>query len=308
MEKAIYLLFILISVSFITLVSSNSSLKLNCESLKDKSSWEKIGVSLPNYDIQELSEKTKQNPIWVHFGIGNIFRIFIGGIADQLISEKYLDKGITCIETFDYEVVDKIYKPFDNLALAVTLYEDGKQEKKIIGSLTEAIKAPQENERLKQIFTNPGLQLISFTITEKGYVLHDSEGNYFPFVKSDIENGPGKSIGVMGIVTSMLYERYKAGKYPLALLSMDNVSQNGKKLQDWYRSHVSNEGWFEECVVRLYCRGTERLLVFLSAVHRTGLSDSIRWWQGAELLRTHRQLSGDTEKEWTATHRNWCEE
>ena len=232
MEKAIYLLFILISVSFITLVSSNSSLKLNYESLKDKSNWEKIGVSLPNYDIKELSEKTKQNPIWVHFGIGNIFRIFIGGIADQLISEKYLDKGITCIETFDYEVVDKIYKPFDNLALAVTLYEDGKQEKKIIGSLTEAIKAPQENERLKQIFTNPGLQLISFTITEKGYVLHDSEGSYFPFVKSDIENGPGKSIGVMGIVTSMLYERYKAGKYPLALLSMDNVSQNGKKLQD----------------------------------------------------------------------------
>ena len=76
------------------------------------------------------------------------------------------------------------------------------------------------------------MQLISFTITEKGYVLHDSEGSYFPFVKSDIENGPGKSIGVMGIVTSMLYERYKAGKYPLALLSMDNVSQNGKKLQD----------------------------------------------------------------------------
>ena len=232
MEKAIYLLFILISVSYITLVSSNSSLKLNYESLKDKSSWEKIGVSLPNYDIQELSQKTKQNPIWAHFGIGNIFRIFIGGIADQLISQKYLDKGITCIETFDYEVVDKIYKPFDNLALAVTLYEDGKQEKKIIGSLTEAIKAPQENERLKQILTNPGLQLISFTITEKGYVLHDSEGNYFAFVKSDIENGPGKSIGVMGIVTSMLYERYKAGKYPLALLSMDNVSQNGKKLQD----------------------------------------------------------------------------
>ena len=59
MEKAIYLLFILISVSFITLVSSNSSLKLNYESLKDKSSWEKIGVSLPNYDIQELSQKTK---------------------------------------------------------------------------------------------------------------------------------------------------------------------------------------------------------------------------------------------------------
>ena len=232
MQKIPFLYIILISLSFIPFESSNSTLKLNYKSLEDKKSWEKAGVLLPNYDVQKLAEKTRKSPIWMHFGIGNIFRFFIGGIADKLISENILDKGITCIEAFDYDVVDKIYKPFDNLALAVTLFEDGKQEKKIIGSLTEAIKAPQEIERLTEIFINPGLQLISFTITEKGYALHDSEGNYFSFVKSDIENGPKKSTGVMGILTSMLYERYKAGKFPLALLSMDNVSQNGKKLRD----------------------------------------------------------------------------
>ena len=226
------ILFLILSLVSLTFISSNSPLKLNYESLKNKDNWEKVGVSLPNYDPKLLSEKTKKSPIWAHFGIGNIFRIFIGGIADKLISENHMDKGITCVETFDYDVVDKIYKPYDNLALAVTLYEDGKQEKKIIGSLTETIKAPQENERLKEIFKNPKLQLISFTITEKGYVLHDSEGNYFTFVKADIENGPGKSKGAMGIIASMLLERYNAGKYPLALLSMDNVSQNGKKLRD----------------------------------------------------------------------------
>ena len=226
------ILFLILSLVKLTFISSNSPLKLNYESLKNKDNWEKVGVSLPNYDPKLLSEKTKKSPIWVHFGIGNIFRIFIGGIADKLISENHMDKGITCVETFDYDVVDKIYKPYDNLALAVTLYEDGKQEKKILGSLTEAIKAPQENDRLKEIFKNPKLQLISFTITEKGYVLHDSEGNYFTFVKADIENGPGKSKGAMGIIASMLLERYNAGKYPLALLSMDNVSQNGKKLRD----------------------------------------------------------------------------
>ena len=232
MNKIHFLIFILISLSFIPFESSTSTLKLNYNSLADKESWKKTGISLPNYDVQKLADKTKKNPIWAHFGIGNIFRIFIGGIADKLISENYLDKGITCIETFDYDVVDKIYKPFDNLALAVTLYEDGKQEKKILGSLTEAIKAPLEYERLKEIIINPNLQLISFTITEKGYALHDSEGKYFNFVKSDIENGPGKSTSAMGIVASILFERYKAGKFPLSLLSMDNVSQNGKKLRD----------------------------------------------------------------------------
>ena len=219
-------------VSFLVNKEPNSKIQLNYRGLRNKNDWEKIGVQLPNYDVEKLVEKTKKNPIWVHFGIGNIFRFFIGGIADNLISNNILDKGITCVETFDYEVVDKIYKPFDNLALAVTLHEDGKQDKKIIGSLTEAIKVPGEIERLKEIFKNPSLQLISFTITEKGYALHDSTGNFFSFVKSDIENGPGNPIGAMAIVTSMLLERYKNGKLPLALVSMDNVSQNGKKLRN----------------------------------------------------------------------------
>ena len=34
------------------------------------------------------------------------------------------------------------------------------------------------------------------------------------------------------MLTAMLYERYKAGGYPLALVSMDNCSQNGAKLRE----------------------------------------------------------------------------
>jgi len=230
--------------SFLITIEASTTLKLNYKGLEDKKSWEKVGVSLPNYDVKNLAEKTKKNPIWVHFGIGNIFRLFIGGIADKMISENILDRGITCVETFDYDVVDKIYKPFDNLALAVILHEDGKQDKKIVGSLTEAIKAPEEISRLKEIFKNPGLQLISFTITEKGYALRDSSGNYLNYVKSDIENGPEKPVGAMAIVTAMLLERFKAGKLPLAVVSMDNVSGNGKKLRDSVLEMA--EKWFEK--------------------------------------------------------------
>ncbi|MDO5702763.1 MAG: mannitol dehydrogenase family protein, partial [Lachnospiraceae bacterium] len=38
--------------------------------------------------------------------------------------------------------------------------------------------------------------------------------------------------GAMGVVASMLYERFLAGAKPLALVSMDNVSQNGRKLRE----------------------------------------------------------------------------
>lgn len=206
-------------------------MKLRYSGLKDKG-WEAAGVSLPSYDVEALAGRTKKNPLWIHFGIGNIFRIFIGGIADSLISQGLIDRGITCAETFDYDVVDKIYEPYDNLALAVTLYPDGKQDKRILGSLTEALKAGTSWDRLKEIFRAPSLQLVSFTITEKGYSLRGADGNYLSYVCSDMESGPDKPSGAMAIVTSLLYERWKSGASPLALVSMDNVSQNGKKLRD----------------------------------------------------------------------------
>ena len=76
------------------------------------------------------------------------------------------------------------------------------------------------------------MQLVSFTITEKGYALQRADGTWYPFVAADIEQGPDKAAGAMAVLTAMLYERYQAGKYPLALVSMDNCSQNGAKLRD----------------------------------------------------------------------------
>ena len=209
-------------------------MKLTLEGLKDTAAWEKAGVTLPSYDIAALAENTKKSPRWVHFGIGNIFRIFLGSIADTLIEKGELDKGITCVETFDFDVVDKIYKPYDNLVLGVTLKADGNTEKRVIGSLTEAIKAqsavPEEWNRLKEIFTNPDFQMATFTITEKGYALKNADGQYFPFVQADIDNGPEKPGAAMAIVTALLFERFKAGQYPVAIVSCDNCSHNGEKL------------------------------------------------------------------------------
>ncbi len=51
-----------------------------------------------------------------------------------------LNRGITCVETFDYDVVDKIYDPYDNLGLSVILHGDGTREYKVIGALAEAVK------------------------------------------------------------------------------------------------------------------------------------------------------------------------
>ncbi len=211
-------------------------MKLTVNGIRETEAWEKAGIALPGYDVEAVSAKAKEAPVWVHFGIGNIFRVFIGGIEDGLLEEGVMDRGITCVETFDYDVVDKIYQPYDNLGLSVILHGDGTREYKVLGSLAEAVKAQSSDEkqwnRLKEIFTADSLQMVSFTITEKGYALHKADGTFFPFVEADIKNGPDKATGAMAILVAMLYERYKAGKYPLALVSMDNCSQNGAKLRE----------------------------------------------------------------------------
>ena len=230
-------------------------MKLTRAGIKDRAAWEKAGIMLPGYDVEAVSEKAKKEPVWVHFGIGNIFRVFIGGIADGLLEEGVMDRGITCVETFDYDVVDKIYQPYDNLGLNVILHGNGTREYKVIGSLAEAVKAqasdPEQWERLKEIFASSSLQLVSFTITEKGYALHRADGTWLPYVAADIQNGPEKATGAMAVLVAMLYVRYQAGKYPLALVSMDNCSQNGAKLresvltmaEDWKKTGYVDEGF-----------------------------------------------------------------
>lgn len=215
------------------------------------------GIEIPSYDRAAMVKKTKEAPGWVHFGAGNIFRGFIAGLQDALLEEGLADTGIIAAETFDFDIMDKIYEPFDDLALLITLKADGSTEKKVIASIAEGVKADsadaQEWERLRAIFTSPSLQMVSFTITEKGYALKGADGTYFPFVQSDIDNGPEHPAGAMAVVCALLQERYRQGAAPLAVVSMDNCSHNGEKLknsiltmaEEWKKKGFADDGFLE---------------------------------------------------------------
>ncbi len=210
-------------------------MKLSIDGLREVGGWEAVDISLPKYDVLKLQEKTRENPKWAHFGIGNIFRIFLGDLAEKLIEEGDMDTGISCIETYDFDIVDKIFTPYDNLALTVTLGKDGTMEKKVIGALAQSVRGDSscasDWNRLKEIFCNKELQMVSFTITEKGYALCDTSGEYLPYIAKDIENEPNKATSLIAIVTAMLFERFQDNKAPISLVSMDNVSKNGSVLK-----------------------------------------------------------------------------
>ena len=230
---------------------------LSQKGLENKSEWEEKGYVLPKFDRKEMIEKTKQDPVWVHFGAGNIFRAFQAAVAQNLLNEGVMEAGITVVEGFDYEIIEKAYRPCDNYSILVTLKSDGNVEKTVIGSIGESCILDSFNDkeygRLKEIFRKQSLQMATFTITEKGYSLVGSDGEYLGNVASDIKNGPMKPESYMGKVASLLYERYLSGKKPIAMVSTDNCSHNGDKLfaaissfaKEWAKNGVVEEGFVE---------------------------------------------------------------
>lgn len=125
-------------------------------------------------------------------------------------------------------------RPHDDYSILVTLKADGSVEKTVVGSVVESCILDSENEgeygRLKEIFCKQSLQMVSFTITEKGYSLVNGKGELLPAVAADFAAGPEKPASYIGKVASLLYTRFKNGQLPIAMVSMDNCSHNGDKL------------------------------------------------------------------------------
>ena len=210
-------------------------LNLSYAGLQDRAAWEAAGIALPKFDWKEMCAATEQAPTWVHFGAGNIFRGFIARLQQSLLDQGLVKSGIIAADTFDFDIIDKIYKPFDNMTVMVSLLPDGSMKKEIVASIAQGLRAgnsfPEDVDRLKAVFRSPSLQMVSFTITEKGYALKNIQGQFFPFVESDFQNGPAKCSHAMSMVTALLLERFQAGGTPIAVVSMDNCSHNGEKLR-----------------------------------------------------------------------------
>ncbi|MCX7711785.1 MAG: mannitol dehydrogenase family protein [Clostridia bacterium] len=211
-------------------------MKLNQYSIKEFGVWEEAGIELPKFNFEQMVSKTREKPTWVHFGAGNIFRGFIAAVQQALLDLNKTESGIIAVETFDFEIIDRIYKPYDNLSLLVLMNPDGSLNKKVIASIAESLAGDvtRENDwnRLKSIFKQKSLQIVSFTITEKGYALNNASGAFLADVRKDLEDGPKQPRHLISKIVALAYERFLCGELPVAFVSMDNCSHNGEILQN----------------------------------------------------------------------------
>ena len=160
-------------------------LELSELGLKDRAAWEAAGYALPQYDREAMIAQTKAAPTWLHFGAGNIFKAFQANAAQKLLNQGIFQTGIIAVER-----TKRGEDSHDGYTVLVTLKADGQVEKTVIGSIAETCYLYGGEERLEEIFKAPSLQMVSFTITEKGYSLVDGKGEMLPDVAEDLANGP----------------------------------------------------------------------------------------------------------------------
>ncbi len=200
------------------------------------------GYLIPGFDIPAMRENTKKAPRWIHFGAGNIFRAFPAVLVQKLLEAGETDAGLSVAECYDEEIVDAGFAPFDNLTVAVSLKHDGSVDKRVVGSIAEALRYSRDFARIQEILTAKSLQIVSMTITEKGYAVRAPE--------QETMDNPATIIAKL---CKLLHARFSAGAYPVAMVSLDNCSHNGDLLkagilsvaESWWRRGVVDQAYLD---------------------------------------------------------------
>ena len=209
-------------------------MKLSVEGLQDVQAFVDAGVMLPGFDVAKSQSRGVQCPRWVHIGPGNIFRVFLARIASQMIDAGF-PWPVTAVVPRDPRELDVQLSEHDLMSLGVTLNPDGSRGLQAIAGISEGLATAREEDfaRLVEIFRDPGMTLVSFTITEKGYVIRGSDGALSQCVVEELEQDPRvHHANTMLLVTGLLFHRFEAGGAPITLMSCDNFSRNGDKLRE----------------------------------------------------------------------------
>ena len=90
------------------------TMELSTLGLQNRAEWEAKGYKLPKFDRDAVTKATKENPRWIHFGAGNIFRAFQANVMQNILDRGEMETGLIVAEGFDYEIIEKMNRPHDD--------------------------------------------------------------------------------------------------------------------------------------------------------------------------------------------------
>ncbi|GAA1858325.1 mannitol dehydrogenase family protein [Brevibacterium marinum] len=214
------------------------SLALDSDSFDRFDEFSAAGFRVPQFDPRVMRKATTAAPTWVHLGAGNFFRSVHAIVAQAMLDGGH-ETGIVLANLRDHTVVENSRRT-DDLFVNVVMNADGTIDPALIASVAESAQLASDAatgwDRMSAVFRQSSLQLVTLTITEKGYQTVDASGEALPEIADDVDCGPARNRTAIPALASLLLTRFHAGGTPIALMSTDNFSDNGDRLAQAVRS------------------------------------------------------------------------
>jgi mannitol 2-dehydrogenase len=182
-------------------------------------------LPVPSYDRGSVT------PGIVHLGVGGFHRAHQARYVDELMNQGLaLDWGIVGVGLLpqDSRMRDVLHAQ-DCLYTLVEKEPDGELRPRVVGSIVDYLFAPDDPEAVLARLTDPGTRIVSLTVTEGGYHVNQSTGEFDasdPDIRADLEPGSVPRTA-FGFVVEALTRRRDAGVPPFAVMSCDNIQGNG---------------------------------------------------------------------------------
>ena len=248
------------------------TLRLNNESLHTLPGT----IARPGYDRSGIATGI------VHIGVGAFHRAHQAWFIENAL-RRDPRWGICGVSLRSSGVRDALIEQDNLYALAI---RDEEVSYQVIGALRELLVAPEDPLAVLERMCAPSTHIVTITVTEKGYCLA-GDGS-LDVSHADILHDlrmPHAPVSVVGFIVEALHRRRQAGEAPFAVMSCDNLADNGSRLaratvqfarerDASFAAWIEQETFFPRTMVDSITPATTAELRD-SVVQQTGLED--RW-------------------------------
>lgn len=232
-------------------------------------------VARPTYDPAQLRQGI------VHIGVGGFHRAHQAAYTDALMNLGEAHDWAICgagLRSEDRAMRDALASQ-GHLYTLFELGDGADTEVRVIGAINGMLLAEDDAPALLDTLADPAIRIVSLTITEGGYCIDDSTGEFLdqlPAIQHDLAS-PEQPRSVFGFLCQALRRRREAGNAAFTVMSCDNLPHNGEvarkallafarlldaDLAEWIARHVS----FPNAMV-------DRITPMTSAAHREQLAE-----------------------------------
>lgn len=166
----------------------------------------------------------------VHLGLGAFHRAHQAVYTEAAIAAEPGDWAIVGVAPRRRPLIDTLAGQ-DGLFSVTSVDGDGSATR-VVGALAGVRHAPSDPAAVVGLIADPGIRIVTLTVTEKAYLLDPATGRLQvdDALRAEL-TGHTAPASVPGLLVAGLRARARTDAGPIALLSCDNLPSNGRRLR-----------------------------------------------------------------------------